>query len=478
MPKKWRNIFADCRTARALLESEGALHLWAGGDRARFSAPLNKPLILAIIHALILFFGSLAIDLTRARKPQNHGNSEQDASVTDVLVYVGGINEMAAICPTIEAKSDLKFTLVTSNPEVFRSNDTSIRHVYAERAAASLSAIIFIATNANFLYQIATREARGALWAFRLIIRNIMMANELLRRYAPKILLVSNDHSAAQRCLIGVAHLTGVRTAYLQHASVSTLFPKLDFDYAFLDGEKALNIYAECSGSPQSAICRRPVVFLSGQKKAVAPHDLRRTREIGLAINNLDPAGNICSLLSRLCAAGHIVTLRPHPQHDASSLATILEHIETMGGGATLSNPQTEMARDYVARARVVVAGNSSILLEAALAGTPAIYYDMAGRIEYNDYYGYVRGGICLAAASTDDLLDLLGNNIPVASPAALRHYSETATTPWFGNEGYLVSKTLSLILREDDPGKLYSKTNDERHCFGSVYRLSAPTNG
>ena len=60
---------------------------------------------------------------------------------------------------------------------------------------------------------------------------------------------MSNDHSPANRALLLVAKSKGIKTVYMQHASVSNLFPVLDFDYSFLDGVNAYNIYKEIEGT-------------------------------------------------------------------------------------------------------------------------------------------------------------------------------------------------------------------------------------
>jgi hypothetical protein len=57
----------------------------------------------------------------------------------------------------------------------------------------------------------------------------------------PRFLVVSNDHNPINRALTLLALKLGVKSIYMQHASVSERFPPLRFNYAFLDGEKALS---------------------------------------------------------------------------------------------------------------------------------------------------------------------------------------------------------------------------------------------
>ena len=62
---------------------------------------------------------------------------------------------------------------------------------------------------------------------------------EELQKIRPKLALISNDHTVQARSLRISAEILGIKTLYMQHASVSEIFPPLEFDYALLDGEIA-----------------------------------------------------------------------------------------------------------------------------------------------------------------------------------------------------------------------------------------------
>src|SRR5690606_16705276 len=86
---------------------------------------------------------------------------------------------------------------------------------------------------------------------------------EVLGRLGPKLLLLSNDHNMETRTLEHAASRLGIRTAYVQHASVAHGFPPLAFNLAFLDGLDAARKYDQ----PGYA---RSQVFLTGIPKGDA----------------------------------------------------------------------------------------------------------------------------------------------------------------------------------------------------------------
>lgn len=62
----------------------------------------------------------------------------------------------------------------------------------------------------------------------------------VLSRTSPEFVITANEHNVLNRCMLAVAHHIGIKTVYLQHASVSNIFPALRVNYAFLDGQCAL----------------------------------------------------------------------------------------------------------------------------------------------------------------------------------------------------------------------------------------------
>jgi hypothetical protein len=143
-----------------------------------------------------------------------------------------------------------------------------------------------------------------------------------LRRCRPKTVLVSNDHNVSNRALMAVARALKIPVAYLQHASVSPLFPPLRVDYAFLDGEASLATYRLCENNPLASADGEPVtVFLSGQKKDVR-NSIGPGEFVALAINKIDPVDQVLALVRHLLQKGERVKLRWHPAQPAADVQT------------------------------------------------------------------------------------------------------------------------------------------------------------
>ena len=276
----------------------------------------------------------------------------------------------------------------------------------------------------------------------------------VLDKTRPDFVITSNDHNVPNRSLLAVAHYLGIKTVYLQHASVSSLFPALRVDYAFLDGRYALDIYRECEKN-QPANNRNvpmPKVFLTGQKKSLERRKGHEAEGIGIALNPLDDTEAAIQFVKELLGASQQIFVRWHPGQPAYE---IQQYQKVFGGcpQVTLSNPRSETVSAYLKNICWLVAGNSSIHLEAALAGVTPIYFEISPP-DHPDYYGYVRHGLARKANTAADIVELIGARIKSEGPdiAALRYYSATYLTEWEGREGELVANCLMRLSEGEKP--------------------------
>lgn len=97
-------------------------------------------------------------------------------------------------------------------------------------------------------------------------------------------------------------------------------------------------------------------------------------------MNALDDAATAIRFVKELANAGQELRVRWHPGMSVLHIQQYLKAFEKIPQ-VTLSNPKTEPVSDFMASIRWLVAGNSSIHLEAALAGVTPIYYELAPRI-------------------------------------------------------------------------------------------------
>lgn len=268
----------------------------------------------------------------------------------------------------------------------------------------------------------------------------------LLKEKNPEFVITSNDHNSPNRCLLAVAHYLGIKTVYMQHATVGELFPALRVNYAFLDGESALDTYRKCERNqpPRSCNVPMPAVFLTGQKKKIIRRDVPSTFSIGFAVNILDSPLAAVEVVYKLVESGCDVRFRWHPGQSESD---IHKYKKLFSGcdQVFLSDPRVESGSDYMERIRYLIAGNSSILLEGALAGICPIYFELQAP-SIPDVYNYVKHGLAKHARSVDDLLVLIHTEQVKVNERAVRYYSATFQTDWEGREGELMADCLSKL--------------------------------
>ena len=159
------------------------------------------------------------------------------------------------------------------------------------------------------------------------------------------------------------------------------------------------------------------------------------------------------------CAACAAWTGTSHPRlrwHPGQAILDIKQYRVAFVSSerVSLSDPNIESISDFMAKIGWLIAGNSSIHLEAAIAGVMPIYYELT-RPDHIDYYGYVKHGVTHSAASATEVLELIERTRHghTQNAEAIRYYSATYCTEWDGREGELVAECLQkLYLGEKLP--------------------------
>lgn len=288
----------------------------------------------------------------------------------------------------------------------------------------------------------------------------------------PRIVMMSNDHNVENRCLLFAAQALGIKTAYMQHASVSEIFPPLEFDYAFLDGRAALEIYRRCQNASRAS--GGVNIYLSGQKKRIAMADKdNHSFRVGVAVNNTDIPLKVAELIDCFLSKGAAVIVRLHP-NQRRDFHEILASKYSSHANVEIIRAEDEELNKFFGRCNIIVAGASSILLEAALAGV-APYCENMGSADMFDYYGYLRNGLARRLPNDFDEMDgkelYKMTKIPEESVHAIRYYSETYGTSWQGREGELVALTVSRLLNGESVSDIYRK-NPGADVFSEVCEL------
>ncbi len=265
-----------------------------------------------------------------------------------------------------------------------------------------------------------------------------------LKQHKPRCIVFANDHNPDARAMLLAARKLGIKTVYIQHASVSTYFPPLQFDLNLLEGQDSLDKYRMCG----------PVtghVELIGMPKADAYVPLRnrnkRIQTIGIGLNMADPLPEIEKLLLALQHAlpqTHLL-VRPHPR-DKRDFVFMKQNSK----GISLSSPLSESTFDYLRRIDVQISGNSGIHLEAVLLNVWSVYYDFNQNDNLNDYYGFVKRGLVDTVPDAAALTELLKARLQHKPDVYLRarYYNATVGTDEDGRSSALAIKHIRNLLR------------------------------
>lgn len=253
-----------------------------------------------------------------------------------------------------------------------------------------------------------------------------------------RLLIVSNDHFPIIRTFIKQAQNHGVKTIYSQHASVSEFFPPLTFDFSFLDGKESFMKYKSISN-----ICGD--VFLIGSPRFDIITQMKRQESnvIGIAFNEMDDNNKIISLINILEDNGfkHIV-VRPHPRQDKNnpdwSIFTTL--------GCEISHPLQENPFKFISRLSFLIAGASSIHLDAALLRTPSAIFNLQLYDGDLDYYGYARTGLTPIVKTAYDLVQLIKAPY-LPKTEIIRYYDAAYGTEYDGKSASLAARFIDAYL-------------------------------
>ncbi|MEZ4711347.1 MAG: hypothetical protein R3A44_29395 [Caldilineaceae bacterium] len=264
-----------------------------------------------------------------------------------------------------------------------------------------------------------------------------------LRRKRPLAVIFSNDHTMECRAMNQAAREEGIITIYIQHASVSEEFPVLAFDYAFLDGIDALDIYERIGSSSTIVylvgICKQDHYYHRINKNQVA-------QSICVCTNILDPIAQVNAMCKQLHQKfpQAVLHLRPHPADKRlDEWQQIAEH-NTM----SLSDSRRENALECLSRVDVVIAGNSSIHVDAALLNVYPIFYNFSQNSEHQTYT-FLQRKLCDSAETLDELMVLLENIFKYKPEIRNRAkpYCATINTHYDGRSTELIGSLARTVL-------------------------------
>ena len=191
--------------------------------------------------------------------------------------------------------------------------------------------------------------------------------------------VIYNDHSPLN-LLIKELYKNRVKIVYVQHASVTTIFPKLWADHSWLWSERDAEAYSVESNDVKYTLTHNP--RLQGLKVC----KLLRENSILLAPNEADSIIQVQATYDILSSRGYIVKIRPHPRDKYKYSRYFDECI--------LSNSDLH---DDLSTADYIVGNESGIIIEAMYIGVGLIkaafwsenldIYALAKNDMYNDVW-------------------------------------------------------------------------------------------
>lgn len=415
----------------------------------------HPPRFKGTVARVVAFFGFLAKQTSWRRKPAMYGEK------VDYLVFASSINQMNALNSTVRAlKQDDQSVLAISKKKFIDSAERKALYSadFFSMMDTLKATLLFTLRAPKLYFWLRGQHPAKRSWYFHSFCHTypyLPYFLGLFKSTRPDYVIVSNDHTCANRCCLAVAHYLGIKTVYMQHASVSPIFPALRVNYAFLDGKSALETYRQCEQNQPDGPrdVPLPLAILSGQKKKLiaSPGKGESARYTGIALNLLDDIDAGLELAEKLATKGHEVCLRWHPGQKPEQIRKIRTSVSRWGN-VIVSDPKLESPGDFLARLKLVVAGNTSILLEAAVVGVLPVYYELQPP-QFPDYYGFVRNGLAFHAKTPEQLNKFLSDSDDNTGPEpdAVRYYSATYRTQWDGREGELVARCLEVLRAGGD---------------------------
>jgi hypothetical protein len=407
----------------------------------------------------------------------------------EVLLYAGTNNQLNSIIPTIESLTKDRVSrnvLVETglDSEKLRQIAGVVSVQFDVRVILHALVLFFIKAPRLYYYLYSSKRFTEINLYFNVFCQAYVYLPyflALLASIKPKLIVVSNDHNTSNRCLRLVAKHLGIRTLYMQHASVSELFPPLNFDYALLDGQVALNTYSKVSQGLSThenytaGVSGRTTIVLSGQQKEVGQVAIKNVNEkivVGLAVNALDDFASVRKVLEYFVNQNVNCVVRTHPYQSPEFLASLTKMVSSYDA-IGWSDSRSQSLSDFFQEIQCLIAANSSIHLEAALAGLPTFYLELCEEVHLPDYYGYVKNGVSYQLNDEFEIVDLqkgIRSAHSTDRTEAIKRYSATYNTTWQHREGELSSWIMKQILSDQDFSKYF-------HCekidnFLSLYRL------
>lgn len=204
----------------------------------------------------------------------------------------------------------------------------------------------------------------------------------------PNSIVVANDHNPTLRALCYAAQACNIKVVYIQHASVSNHFPPLDcFDLALLDGQQSLEAYKD----KNNEMCELLIIGAIRNLTFARNINTRDENKVGIAINPDTDLDQVRNYISRFIAYSSDIVIRVHPGQ-TKELPRIKKMFHELN--VKITSPQEESLETFLFSSGFILAGSSSIHIEAIKVGAVSVFLEVDRDVK--DNYGYMSKGCCL----------------------------------------------------------------------------------
>lgn len=247
----------------------------------------------------------------------------------------------------------------------------------------------------------------------------VWFVDNILLKDTPKIVVLSNDHVNINRAIEYSCVEKGIKTLYIQHASVGDNYPKPCFTSCIFDGLDSLDKYDTSNTTPLVLGAMRYTELKANRLSENTKH-LNST--IGIAVNVIDSE----ELVRDLCLKIHHILpdygiiIRAHPNMFRHPYSIDLSYVK-------YTNACDESILSYFSKIDILISNDSCIHLDAVEYGIKSYMMTLSNE-GFTDQYSYTQKGFVEFISSDDDLQKSLSNlpKVVLTDPSIVRFYDES----------------------------------------------------
>lgn len=204
--------------------------------------------------------------------------------------------------------------------------------------------------------------------------------------WAPKIIVISNDHNHWTRSAVRAAKEINLKTAYIPHSYTSSSFPELECSYSFLDSDVQRNLYKKTGINENSKI---HVVGAVRYENKIRKIESRELNGILICFNILDSSEFIDSILKDSVIKTdkkYSIFVKPHPGDRERFI--FIENL-CQKYGLNYFSPSDDIS-DLSSQVQVLLGGITGAHIDAIMYGMHPLSFP---HWYEEDYYGLIDEG-------------------------------------------------------------------------------------